>query len=127
MDTSTNSLNWFEIPARDIQRAKTFYETIFGHRMEYQEMGELKMAMFPFENGSGKASGALVEHEMYVPNDNGVVIYLNGNPNLKPILDRVEAAGGKVLMAKKQIAEDVGYMALFLDSEGNRMALHSQE
>ena len=126
MDISTNSINWFEIPATDIQRAKTFYETIFGHQMEFMDMGELKMAMFPFENGSGKASGALVEHQMYTPMDNGVVLYLNANPDLEPVLAKVEAAGGKVLVQKKQIAEDVGFMALFIDSEGNRMALHSK-
>jgi len=61
MDQNTNALNWFEIPATDIQRSKKFYETIFGIEMEYMEMEVTKMAMFPFTPGNGKASGCVVE------------------------------------------------------------------
>ena len=127
MDAKSNSLNWFEIPAREIARAKIFYETIFEIEMDIQDMGDLKMAMFPFELGSGKANGAIAEHEMYTPSEEGVVLYLNANPDLEMVLNRVEAAGGKIVMPKKEIAEEVGFMALFIDSEGNRMALHSQK
>lgn len=126
MDASTNAVNWFEIPAEDISRAKAFYEAAFGFNMEEQEMMGMKMAMFPWENGSGKASGALVQSDMHQPSTDGAIIYLNANPDLAPVLENIEKAGGEVLMPKTQISEDIGYMAFFVDSEGNRVALHSQ-
>ena len=126
MDTNANILNWFEIPVTDIKRAKQFYETIFGIQMDNQEMMSIKMAFFPTEMGNGKVSGALCESDFHQPGINGVVIYLNGNPDLQTVLEKVESAGGKVMMPKTQITEEIGYMAFFIDSEGNRMGLHSQ-
>lgn len=126
MDKNTNSLNWFEIPALDITRATKFYETIFD--MQMNDMGEMmgmKMAGFPGENGNGKASGALVEGPMHKPSMDGCVIYLNANPAMDDVVARIEPAGGKLLMPKTSIGENIGYMAFFVDSEGNRMALHS--
>lgn len=126
MTPQENSLNWFEIPALDMQRAKKFYETIFQIEMPLMEMMGMQMAGFPSEPGNGKASGALVKSDMHKPGADGVKIYLNGNPDLAAALGRVEAAGGKVVMPKTQITEDIGYMAFFLDTEGNAVALHSQ-
>lgn len=126
MKNSTNALNWFEIPASDLKRARLYYEYIFGITMTESEMGAIRMAFFPAEPGSGKVSGALCYHpDFYRPSLWGPVIYLNGNPDLQLVLDRIESAGGKILMPKKLIAPDIGYMALFVDCEGNRMALHS--
>jgi predicted enzyme related to lactoylglutathione lyase len=126
MDTQTNALNWFEIPASDIDRAKKFYEDIFSFSMNVQEMNGMKMAFFPYEPGSGKAAGALAQSDMHKPSMDGAMIYLNGNPDLQTALAKVEASGGQIIMPKTQISEDVGHMAIFVDSEGNRMALHSQ-
>lgn len=127
MDTTTNALNWFEIPALDIDRAKRFYEDIFGFEMGTMDMKNNKMAFFPYAPGSGKASGALVEGEWYKPSQEGPLIYLNGNPDLATILGKVQDAGGSVVLYKTEIAEDIGYMAIFIDSEGNRVALHSAQ
>ncbi len=126
MDSATNSLNWFEIPATDIKRAKQFYQTIFNIQMDEQEMMNIKMAFFPYEPASGKASGALCQSDFHKPSMDGAIIYLNGNPDLKTVLDKVDAAGGRVVMPKTQITPDIGYMAFFVDTEGNRVALHSQ-
>ena len=126
MDTKANVLNWFEIPAADIKRAKTFYETVFGIKMEEQDMMGMKMAFFPYEMGSGKLSGGIVQGDMHKPSMDGPVIYLNGNPDLQNALDKIAGAGGKVLMPKTQISAEIGHMAFFIDSEGNRVALHSQ-
>ena len=126
MDNNANSLNWFEIPATDIKRAKQFYEAIFGIQMEQQEMMNMKMAFFPYQPQSGKASGALCESDYHKPSMDGAIIYLNGNPDLKTVLDKIESAGGRVIMPKTQITPEIGYMAFFVDSEGNRLALHSQ-
>lgn len=126
MDTTTNALNWFEIPAGDIERAKKFYEAIFGIKMEVQDMMGMKMAFFPYEPGSGKLSGALVQGPMHQPSASGAVVYLNANPDMDESLAKIEAAGGKVVMPKTKINDDIGHMAFFMDSEGNRVALHSQ-
>lgn len=126
MDKSTNSLNWFEIPATDIVRGKKFYEDIFGIQMEQSSMMGMEMAMFPSDMGNGKASGALVQGPMHKPSQDGCVIYLNANPNMDSVIEKIEQNGGKVVMPKTKINEEVGNMAFFIDSEGNKMALHSQ-
>lgn len=126
MDRNANALNWFEICAVDMPRARKFYETIFAVTMEEWNMPGFEMVVFPINPESGKVGGALVKSEMHVPSMEGSIIYLNGDPDLSAVLDRVEAAGGNVLMPKTHISDEIGYMAFFADTEGNRMALHSQ-
>ena len=127
MDATTNTLNWFEIPTQDIERAAKFYETIFGIKMERMEMVGMPMAFFPYDPESGKLAGALIKSDMHVPSEtDGPALYLNANPDLSDALGKVEAAGGKIVVPKTQISEEVGYMAFFVDTEGNRMAMHSQ-
>lgn len=123
-----NAINWFEIPARDIKRAQKFYEQIFEYELQPLDVGdELHMAMFPGKPGG--CSGTIIQNEdSYKPSEtHGPLLYLNANPNLQHILDRVEEAGGQILVPKRLINEENGYMAVFIDSEGNRMALHSFE
>jgi hypothetical protein len=128
MDKKSNSLNWFEIPAKDIARAQKFYEAIFAIKMEpLQEMMGMQMVSFPWEEGSGKANGALVKSKMHKPSKDGAVIYLNANPSIQKVIDRVEKAGGKVVMPKTEIGPDIGVMAFFIDTEGNKMGLHAQK
>jgi predicted enzyme related to lactoylglutathione lyase len=93
--------------------------------MEQQEMMGMKMAFFPSENMNGKVSGGLVQSPNHKPSTEGAVIYLNGNPDLNGALGKIEGAGGKVIMSKTHISPEVGYMAFFIDSEGNKVALHS--
>ncbi len=126
MNNSTNALNWFEIPASNINRSKEFYEMIFSIEMPINEMHNSVMAFFPWESGSGKATGALVQSEMHKPSKEGSIIYLNANPNLDPILKRVEKAGGKILVPKMDIGEH-GFIAFIEDTEGNKVGIHSQE
>ena len=126
MDAKSNSLNWFEIPATDIKRAKSFYEGIFGIKMEDMDMPGMEMAAFPYEPGTGKASGALIKSEMHTPSKDGALVYLNANPDMSGVISNIEKAGGKVVMPKTQISPEIGFMAFFIDSEGNRVALHSQ-
>lgn len=126
MSDSKHAVSWFEIPATDIQRAKTFYETILAADLAFLDMGdEFKMAVFPGDQDS--VSGALVQNDPgYKPSvTHGPLIYLNANPDLQIIEDRIESAGGKVTLPKRQISPEHGYMAVFEDTEGNRMALHS--
>lgn len=117
-------INWFEIPVKDIARAVKFYSNIFSFEtMQQMDLGGFKMAFFPVEPGG--LGGALCQGEWYIPSENGVVVYLNGGDDLSVPLSKVELSGGKILMPKKQITEEYGYMAMFTDSEGNRIALHS--
>jgi predicted enzyme related to lactoylglutathione lyase len=129
ISANTNALNWFEIPVTDMDRAKKFYETILDINMMTQEMNGLAMTSFPFDPAmqSGKVSGALVHHQdgNIKPGADGPVIYLNANPAIQTVADKIEAAGGKVIMPKTLINEQVGYMAFFMDTEGNRMGLHA--
>jgi predicted enzyme related to lactoylglutathione lyase len=127
MTGKENALNWFEISVNDIPRSKKFYEAIFGIKMETQNMMGMEMAFFPWEPGSGKASGGLVKSQMHKPSSDGVKLYLNGNPDLSKVLAKVEKAGGKITMPKTKINDEVGYMAFFTDTEGNAIALHSQK
>jgi predicted enzyme related to lactoylglutathione lyase len=126
MDASVNILNWFEISVSDIARAKKFYETIFSIQMEEMDMMGMKMVSFPYDYMNGKLSGALVQSDMHKPSADGVKVYFNGNPDLDVALSKVEAAGGKVIMPKSKISDDIGHMAFFIDTEGNAVALHSQ-
>ena len=126
MDNTTNSLNWFEIPAVEIARSTRFYETIFDIKMEQMEMGDNKMAFFPWTPGSGKATGSLVQGPQHKPSMEGTIVYLNANPNMDNVLARVEAAGGKVLVPKMNIGEH-GNIAFIMDTEGNNVGIHSVE
>jgi predicted enzyme related to lactoylglutathione lyase len=123
-----NAINWFEIPANDIERARKFYENIFSFEMHELDIGDgLRMALFPAE--SGTVGGTIIQNEdWYRPSDSkGPLLYLNANPDLQIVLDRVEEAGGTVTIPKRLITEENGYMAVIIDSEGNRVALHSNE
>ncbi len=126
MNKETNSLNWFEIPVTDMQRAKHFYQVAFGIHLDDMSMPGMGMAGFPAEMGNGKASGALVKSEYNKPSAEGVLIYLNANPDMSEVLERIISEGGQVLMPKTLITPEIGYMANFIDTEGNRIALHSQ-
>ncbi len=120
-----HAANWFEIPVTDFDRARSFYSRIFDFDMPHQEMGGALMGFLPFEMGKG-VGGAIIQAGAMQPSRDGPRIYLNGGDDLQPILDRVEAAGGKVDTPKTLITEDIGYYAVFEDTEGNRVALHSR-
>jgi hypothetical protein len=118
-----NAISWFEIPAKDFERAKNFYETVLDITMIIPFEG-MKYAMFPADMQKGEIGGGLVEEKGYEPSPNGALIYLNGGEDLAVPLSRVEAAGGSIFMPKKSIGPN-GFMAMFMDTEGNRIAFHS--
>jgi uncharacterized protein len=122
-----NVISWFEIPTTDLDRAQKFYETIFDTELVPMDMPDLKMRMFPVEDPMTAIGGALVfSKDFYKPSStDGTLVYLNGNPDVQNALDKVEAAGGKIIVPKTQITPEIGYMAVFIDTEGNRIALHS--
>jgi predicted enzyme related to lactoylglutathione lyase len=127
MDATVNALNWFEISVNDMARAKKFYETIFSIKMDETEMMGMKMAFFPADSMNGKVGGGLVQGPMHKPSADGSKVYLNANPDMEAIIAKIDQAGGTVAMPKTKISDDIGYMAFFVDTEGNGMALHSNQ
>lgn len=127
--SSTKNLNprqwttWFEIAVTDYDRAKKFYEAVFETQIEDMDFGPLKMGIFPHEN----VGCAICLNPFYVPSENGTLVYMNGGEDLRDAQNRIEPAGGKIVVPKKQISPEHGYMCVFIDSEGNRMALHSMK
>jgi uncharacterized protein len=121
-----NAISWFEIPSTDLDRATKFYEAIFGVSLIVMDMGDIKMRMFPLDDMMG-VGGAIVDSGgFHKPSStDGPLIYLNGNPDVQNVLDKVEKAGGKIMVPKTEISPEYGFMAVFIDTEGNRIGLHS--
>jgi uncharacterized protein len=116
--------HWFEIPVSDFERAKIFYETIFETDIQVEDFGSLKMGIFPHK----EVGCSLCYHpDFYQPGQQGTLVYMDANPDLQDVQNRIEKAGGKVLISKRQISEEHGYMCVFIDTEGNKVALHSME
>lgn len=122
-----HAINWFEIPVANCDRARTFYEAILQVEMHNMSLPNgLRMAIFPVDPGC--IGGALCEHaDFYHPGKEGPLVYLNAEPTLQPVIDRVEQAGGKVVVPITQISADHGYMAVIEDTEGNRVALRAMQ
>lgn len=124
--TFKNAISWFEIPATDLNRAQKFYEALFGINMIPMDMPSMKMRMFPLEDMMGVGGAIIDSGGFHKPSaTEGPLIYLNANPDVQNVLDKVEAAGGKIIVPKTQISPEYGYMAVIIDTEGNRIAFHS--
>ncbi len=122
-----NAISWFEIPATDLGRAQKFYESIFGITFNSMDLPNIKMRLFPLDDPMNEVGGAIVDSGgFHKPSGtDGPLIYLNGNPDVQNVLDKVEKAGGKIMVPKTEISSEYGFMAVFLDTEGNRIGLHS--
>lgn len=130
INVQNNAINWFEIPVTDTARAKKFYETLLDIKMEILEgPGDDVQILFPRDPAqvsalSGRVSGGLVKNDRAKPSAEGALVYLNASPRVQEVIDRVEPAGGKVLMPKTKIP--AGQISIILDTEGNRVALHAE-
>ncbi len=122
----TNAISWFEIPVKNYERAKQFYESVTSSKIKDHHMPEqnIKYGMFHYDNDNNGVGGGLIEGKDQVPTTDGPTIYLNGGEDLSKPLSKVIDAGGKIIMPKTDIGEN-GFMAQFIDTEGNRIALHS--
>lgn len=118
-----NLVSIIEIPTSDLKRAINFYKSILTVNIEEAEMGGVKMGIL--SSAEGTVSVVLANGDDYKPTTSGNVIYLNGGDNLQTILDKVEPNGGKILVSKTEINPEMGFFALFTDTEGNKMGLHS--
>ncbi|HRD57381.1 MAG TPA: VOC family protein [Ferruginibacter sp.] len=122
-----NAISWFEIPATNLERATNFYEAIFETKLIPMDMDNIKMRMFAITDMENGVGGAVVDSGgFHKPSaTDGSLIYLNGNPDLQNILNRVVNAGGTIMVPKMEISPEYGYMAVIMDTEGNRIGLHS--
>ncbi|WP_299208301.1 VOC family protein [uncultured Dokdonia sp.] len=117
-------LSWFEVPVTNMERAILFYEDVFGIKIDLQDFTGVLMGFFPRPDNEGASSGSLIQYKSCIPSEEGSLLYFNA-ADITACLERVSTAGGKVLQNKTQISEEHGYMATFIDSEGNKVALHS--
>ena|SRR5690348_1029884 len=115
--------NWIEIPVLDMARAKKFYNELLDVSLNEMSMGGNDYALFDAKDRFN--TGSLVKGHGYVPSLLGVVVYLNGGNDLSAVLSRVTKAGGKVLLPKTFLSKEAGHIAYFVDTEGNKMGLHS--
>lgn len=119
-----NVINWFEIPAKNFDRACAFYRNVLGGDLQIMDMpGGGKMGLLPGSQ-QDNVGGAVVQAEGYEPSSKGSIVYLNGGADLSSYLGRVEKAGGKITIPKMPIGPN-GFIAHFTDTEGNRVAFHS--
>ncbi len=127
MGKMINSINWFEIPVLNFDRAKDFYSRIYNYKMHETVMNSGRMGFLPMDHESQGVGGAIVQETDDVPTALGVKVYLNGGKDLQQLLDRVVSAEGEVLTNKTLITEKIGYFAVFEDTEWNHISLHSKE
>ena len=121
----TNAVSWVEIPVDDFNRAKSFYGKIYDYEMPEMAMEVTKMGILPHDQEKG-VGAAIVHGDNFRPTKDGVKVYLNGGDDLSQVLDKVEAAGGKVVLGKTMISPEMGYYAAFIETEGNEIRLFSQ-
>ncbi|WP_337881058.1 VOC family protein [Rheinheimera sp.] len=123
--SSVNPVGWFEIPVVDLERACAFYQQVFLLQFERMQMGPSDMAMFPYDHQANGAAGALIKEAGYEPSISGTLVYFVAD-DVASTLERVKAAGGKVVLPKTAIGEH-GFIGHFTDSEGNKVGLHSMQ
>jgi uncharacterized protein len=123
MSASPNALSWFEIPVTNFARAKAFYEVVLGSKIEQMDMGPITMGFLTADPNA--VGGAIVQGDGCTPSQVGTIVYLNGGDDLAPMLARAVQAGGSIAVPKTDIGNDFGFFAHFIDTEGNKVGLHS--
>ena len=120
-----NALTWFEIPVADIARAQRFYETLLAKALRREAMGPQTLAIFPYEEGQGVGGALLQGATAPAPSTDGSLVYLDASPSLAVVMSRAAELGAKVLLPALQLPGTIGHIAQIVDSEGNRVGLHS--
>jgi len=118
-----NVVGWFEIPVKEMDRAKKFYSTVFEKKLTDMPMEDLEMATFDMVEDGANSGGALVKGEETKPSSSGTLIYFSCD-DIQNELSRVEKSGGKIVFPKTSIGE-YGFISHIIDTEGNRIGLHS--
>jgi len=116
-------INWFEIPAHDFSRAVQFYEAIFEKKLRIESLGASQLGVFT--NSDGESFGGVIEGEGFKPGGDGIIIYLDASPAIDQVITRIKAAGGHIKLDKFALPDGMGWIAHFIDLEGNRLGLHA--
>lgn len=114
-------IDWFEIPVTDLNRARHFYQNILEIELLVETMAGAELAVFPHTKPA--TGGALIKGEFFTPSSSGSLIYLYA-ANLTETLQRVLLNGGKVVLEPETLPNNIGTIAMIIDSEGNRVGLH---
>src|SRR5690606_23729551 len=118
-----NLISIVEIPTTDFPRAVKFYQTILDISIEEVDMAGTQMGLLPGDEAT--VNVAPVKSNDYPPSSYGTVVYLNAGNDLQPTLDKIVLHGGHVIVPKTEISPEMGFFALFFDTEGNKLGLHS--
>ncbi|MDX9751724.1 MAG: VOC family protein [Flavobacteriales bacterium] len=118
-----NLVSIIELPVSDLSRAMAFYQAVLGVAIDEADMGGTRMGILPAE--AGAVNVVLVQGDGYTPAADGTVLYFDAGTDLQPTLDKVAPNGGRVMAPKTEISPEMGFFALFTDTEGNRVGLHS--
>jgi len=121
MNSTQNRAVWFDIPVKDLDRAAAFYRAVLAIKVEKSQFENFNFCVLEHQNGNG---GCLVPGANEVSSKAGILLYMNVNGRIRDAMKRVEALGGKVIEPTHAIGPH-GFRAVVLDSEGNRIALHS--
>ena len=127
MEKMINSIDWFEIPVLNFDRAKEFYSRIYNYEMTETTRNSLRIGFLPMDRDAKGVGGTIVQGNDFIPTSLGVKVYLNAGKDLMDVLNRVIAAGGEIIVHKTLINDEFGYFATFEDTEGNHISLHSPE
>ena len=119
----SNLISIVEIPTTNLSRAITFYEAILGVKIEKAAMGETEMGVLPADGQS--VNVVLINGSDYRPSAEGALLYWDAGDDLTPMLNKVKSNGGQVILEKTEISPEMGFFAIFMDSEGNKVGLHS--
>jgi uncharacterized protein len=119
-NSEKNRAVWFDIPVVDLDRAARFYGKVLGVRVDKEACGDFSFCVIEHKDGNG---GCLVPEAADITGA-GVLLYLNADGRIRDALQNVVPNGGTVLRPIHAIGPH-GFRAIVLDSEGNRVALHS--
>lgn len=121
-----NAISWFKVPTRDLKRAQRFYETILDIAFTSLDPENIQMCFFPLADPLNVGGALVYSGEFHKPSlTDGPLLHLNADPDVQIVLDKVEKAGGKIMVPKTQISPEYGYMAVIIGTEGNRIAFHA--
>ncbi len=122
LNSQHNRAVWFDIPVKDLARASAFYAEVLAIKVDQQSFGEFKFSVLEHQEGNG---GCLVPNASEITADKGILLYLNADGRIRDAVAKVKTQGGQILEEVHPIGPH-GFRAIILDSEGNRLALHSQ-
>lgn len=120
-NAENNRAVWFDIPVSDLGRAQKFYESVLDIKIFRDKFNDFEFCVLDHEKGNG---GCLIPNPNEITGDKGIMIYMNVDGRIQDAMSKVEPGGGIVLESTHQIGEH-GFRSVILDSEGNRIVLHS--